>query len=283
MNRAKPFHIHIEAGESPMTLNLREVWRYRDLILLFTKKNFNLIYKQTILGPLWVVLSPLLTSIVYTVVFGEMAGLSTGGVPKLLFYLCSHSLWGFFAECLNRNAETFITNAGVFGKVYFPRLTVPLATMLFAAVQFAIQFAMVAVLIVFYLIRGEVTPSFGLLPLVIPTIAVTGMMGLSVGILISSVTTKYRDLQLLVRFGVQLWMYASPVIYPIAQMNGGFWYRLLLINPMTAPMELFRLSVLGTGSVPAVSVVSTAVFAGVMIPVSILVFNRVERHFIDTV
>ena len=136
MKRENTYHTVITAKDSPMSVNLREVWKYRDLIGLFTKRNFSILYKQTILGPAWVVITPLLTSIVYTVVFGEMAGLSTAGVPKLLFYLCSHSLWAFFSECLRKNSETFITNSNVFGKVYFPRLTVPISTVLFSALQF---------------------------------------------------------------------------------------------------------------------------------------------------
>ena len=278
-----PYHVRITAEHSPISLNLREVWRYRDLIILMTKRSFKLIYKQTILGPVWVILTPLLTSIVYTVVFGNMAGLSTAGVPKLLFYLCSQSLWAFFAECVSRNSSTFITNARVFGKVYFPRLTMPISTMLFAGIQLLIQLSMVVILIIFYVFKGMVHPRWELIPLIIPVMLVTGLMGLSMGILVSSVTTKYRDLQLLVSFGIHLWMYISPVIYPVSQINKGIWYQLLLLNPMTAPMELFRTALLGTEMVSSVSIISTLVFTVLMVPLSIVIFNRVERNFIDTV
>ncbi len=283
MNEQDRYHVHIEAGASPLSLNLKEVWKYRDLVVLLTKRNFSLIYKQTVLGPLWVVLNPLLTSIVYTVVFGEMAGLSTGGVPKILFYLCSHALWRFFADCLNRNTETFISNARVFGKVYFPRLTVPLSTMLYSGIRFLVEMGLVAVLILWFLFRGEVRPAWALLPVLLPVVAVTGLLGLSMGILISSVTTRYRDLRLLVSFGMQLWMYASPVIYPVSQISGGLWRTVLELNPMTAPMEIFRLCVLGSGTVTVRSVISTVVSFFVIVPVSMMLFNRVERNFIDTV
>ena len=283
MNEQDHYHVHIEAGASPLSLNLKEVWKYRDLVVLLTKRNFSLIYKQTVLGPLWVVLNPLLTSIVYTVVFGEMAGLSTGGVPKILFYLCSHALWRFFADCLNRNTETFISNARVFGKVYFPRLTVPLSTMLYSGIRFLVEMGLVAVLILWFLFRGEVRPAWALLPVLLPVVAVTGLLGLSMGILISSVTTRYRDLRLLVSFGMQLWMYASPVIYPVSQISGGLWRTVLELNPMTAPMEIFRLCVLGSGTVTVRSVISTVVSFFVIVPVSMMLFNRVERNFIDTV
>ena len=283
MNTDKTYHVHITAKENPMTLNLREIWAYRDLIVLFTKRSFNLIYKQTILGPAWVVLTPLMTSVVYTVVFGEMAGLSTAGVPKLLFYLSSQALWSFFSACLNRNAQTFISNAHVFGKVYFPRLTVPISNLLFSCIQFLVQLAMVSVLLVPYCLQGTIRLRPTMLPLLILPLLITGLLGLALGILVSSVTTKYRDLQHLVGFGVQLWMYSSPVIYPVSQFSDGLWYRILLLNPMTAPMELFRLALLGTGTVHVVSVLSTLVFSGILIPLSILVFNRVEKNFIDTV
>ncbi len=283
MNTDKTYHVHITAKENPMTLNLREIWAYRDLIALFTKRNFNLIYKQTILGPAWVVLTPLMTSVVYTVVFGEMAGLSTAGVPKLLFYLSSQALWSFFSACLSRNAQTFISNAHVFGKVYFPRLAVPISNLLFSCIQFLVQLTMVSVLLVPYCLQGTIRLRPTMLPLLILPVLITGLLGLALGILVSSVTTKYRDLQHLVGYGVQLWMYLSPVIYPVSQFSDGPWYRIFLLNPLTAPMELFRLALLGTGTVHVISVLSTLVFSGILIPMSILVFNRVEKNFIDTV
>ena len=283
MNNEKAYHIHISADENPVTLNLREIWAYRDLIVLLTKRNYDLIYKQTILGPAWVILTPLMTSIVYTVVFGEMAGLSTAGVPKLLFYLSSQALWNLFAGCLSKNAQTFIANAHVFGKVYFPRLTVPLSNMLFSCIQFLVQFVMITCLLIWNITRGTISIRPAFLPLLIPTVLVTGLLGMALGVLVSSVTTKYRDLMHLVGFATQLWMYLSPVIYPLSQFSGSSMYWILLLNPLTAPMELFRLALLGTGTVHAVSVLSTLVFTAVMVPLSAFIFNRVEKNFIDTV
>ena len=264
-------------------MNLGEVWRYRDLIMLFTKRSFKLMYKQTVLGPLWIVISPLLTSIIYTVIFGGIAGLSTNGVPKFLFYLCSHSLWVFFADCLNKNASAFLTNANIFSKVYFPRLTIPVSNVITSGIQFLIHSCLVAVLIIWSTIRGDVHPEWKLLPLLIPLLLFTAMMGLGLGILVSSVTTKYRDLSFLVGFGLSLWMYSTPVIYPLSQVTGGMMRKMLIWNPMTAPMELFRLIMLGKGDVLIQSVISTVIFAAAAFAAGVMVFNRVERSFIDTV
>ncbi len=283
MNENKGYHIHITAEESPMTRNLREVWEYRDLIRLLTERSFKLIYKQTILGPIWILLNPLLTSGIYTAVFGEMAGLSTAGVPKFLFYFCSHTLWTFFADCLSKNSSTFITNANVFGKVYFPRLTIPISTMLSAFIQFLIQMAMVSVILIWHVVRGEVHPDWRLFPLLIPVLLLTGLLGLGLGILISSITTKYRDLRYLVSFGLHLWMYITPVIYPVSQFSGGLIRKILLLNPMTALMELFRMALLGTGYLEPASLASTLVFTLLAVWGGVKIFNRVERTFIDTV
>ncbi len=283
MDKRTEHHTHITADRSPMSMNLGEVWRYRDLIMLFTKRSFKLMYKQTVLGPLWIVISPLLTSIIYTVIFGGIAGLSTNGVPKFLFYLCSHSLWVFFADCLNKNASAFLTNANIFSKVYFPRLTIPVSNVITSGIQFLIHSCLVAVLIIWSTIRGDVHPEWKLLPLLIPLLLFTAMMGLGLGILVSSVTTKYRDLSFLVGFGLSLWMYSTPVIYPLSQVTGGMMRKMLIWNPMTAPMELFRLIMLGKGDVLIQSVISTVIFAAAAFAAGVMVFNRVERSFIDTV
>lgn len=277
------YHIHISSDHNLFRLNLKEVWKYRDLIWLFTSRHFKLVYKQTILGPLWLIISPLLTSLIYTVVFGRIAGLSTAGVPQILFYLSSHAMWTFFANSLSSNASTFITNSAVFSKVYFPRLTVPISTVLSSIIQFGIQMILVVVLLVYFIIRGEVHPKWPLLPLIIPVIIVTGIMGLGLGILVSSVTTKYRDLALLVSFGLQLWMYASPVIYPMSQLGDSVLYKIMIVNPMTAPMEIFRLALMGIGNVNVISIVSSVFFAVLAALFGIIVFNKVERNFIDTV
>ena len=284
MDTRTDYHVHIEGGDSPVTLNLKELWRYRDLILLFTKRTLALVYKQTVLGPLWLVLHPFLTSVVYAAVFKGIAGLSTEGVPALLFYLTSHALWNLFASGLKRNSSTFITNSNIFGKVYFPRLTISVSSMLTSMFEFMVEFALIFVIFIFYLIRGQVSLNwemFWLLPLILLQ---TGLLGLGLGILVSSLTTKYRDLTFVVEFGISLWMYATPVVYPYTQLQGnGIIRTLLTVNPMTAPLELFRLVMLGHGTFNWISVSSTVLFTAISLIGGMLIFNRVERNFIDTI
>ncbi len=263
-------------------LNLKEVWQYRDLILLFTKRSFTVTYKQTILGPAWVFLNPLISSIMYAVIFGGIAGIGTDGVPQLLFYLCGTAIWNFFSSSLSKNATTFTSNAGVFGKVYFPRLTIPVSNVLSSGIQFGIQMLLTLGFLVFYLLRGEVSPNWGWW-LMIPVVLVhLGLLGLGCGVIISSLTTKYRDLVVLVGFGVQLWMYATPVVYPMSQVDG-LLKTVLMINPVTAPVELFRYAVLGVGTVDWLFYGISWVFTIVVALLGIMIFNRVEKTFMDTV
>ncbi len=277
------FHTHITAEHKLFALNLKEVWRYRDLIVLFTKRTFAITYKQTVLGPAWLFLNPFVTSIIYTFVFAGIAGMSTDGIPQILFYLCSHGIWTFFANCVNRNAQTFTANAGTFGKVYFPRLTVPISNILVAVIQFCIQMAMICAVLAYYVIRGEVTPNWWAW-LLIPIILLhLGIMGMGFGIIVSSLTTKYRDLTVLVTFGVQLWMYATPIVYPMSQLGYGRMQQLLLLNPVTTPVELFRYAVLGKGTIALPYLIWSWIFAVLVILIGILIFNRVEKTFMDTV
>lgn len=274
---------YIDSRRSWFQLNLKEVWQYRDLILLFTKRSFVVTYKQTILGPAWIFLNPFLTSIIYTVVFGGIAGMSTDGVPQLLFYLCSNAIWIFFSSCVTKNATTFTSNAGVFGKVYFPRLTMPISNVLSSVVQFGIQMLLVAVFLVYYAITGQVRPhweAFALIPLVLVHL---GMLGLGCGIIISSLTTKYRDLSILVGFGVQLWMYITPIVYPISQLGDGLMKTVLLANPVTAPVEVFRYAILGQGSIMPAALAISGGLTVVILLCGIMIFNRVEKTFMDTV
>lgn len=274
---------YIDSKRSWFELNLKEVWQYRDLILLFTKRSFVVTYKQTVLGPAWIFLNPFLTSIIYTVVFGGIAGMSTDGVPQLLFYLCSNAIWIFFSTCVTKNATTFTSNAGVFGKVYFPRLTIPISNVLSSIVQFGIQMLLVAVFLVYYVIIGAVAPNWGaclLIPLVLVHL---GMLGLGCGIIISSLTTKYRDLSILVGFGVQLWMYITPIVYPISQLGDGLLKTVLLINPVTAPVEVFRYAILGQGSIMPTALGISAGATVLILLLGIMIFNRVEKTFMDTV
>lgn len=281
--RQAQYHTHISAKKRLFELNLKEVWRYRDLIVLFTRRSFVLTYKQTVLGPAWIFLTPIITSLIYTFVFGGIAGISTDGVPTLLFYLASNAIWTFFASCVTQNAATFTDNAHVFGKVYFPRLTTPISNMLASVIRFLVQMILVVILLTYYAIIGAVSPHWWgilLIPLILLQL---GVLGLGVGIIISSLTTKYRDLAILVTFGVQLWMYATPIVYPLSQLSGGFMRTVLTINPVTAPVEVFRWALLGEGTILPVALVLSAVLTVVIALVGIMIFNRVEKTFMDTV
>ncbi len=282
-NKHYQIHTHISASHKWFDLHLKEVWRYRDLILLFTQRSFTVTYKQTILGPLWLFINPFLTSIVYTVLFGNIARLSTDGIPQILFYLSGTAIWNLFSSCLTSNASTFTGNAGLFEKIYFPRLTVPISNVLSAIIRFGISMILVMVLLVFYCIHQVVSPHW-IFWLLIPVILVwIGLLGMECGILISSVTTKYRDLSVLVSFGVSLCMYATPIVYPLSQLPDGWIRTLIELNPVCAPVELFRYAILGKGTIMPCSIAISIVFTLIVGVFSVLVFNKVERTFIDTV
>ena len=281
---SKPdYHIHISAKHRWFDLNLKEVWQYRDLIYLFTKRNFVVSYKQTILGPAWIFLTQLFSSIVQAFVFGGIAGIETDGIPMILFYLCSNAVWGFFSTCLTNNANTFTANAYVFGKVYFPRLTTPISNILSSVIRFGIQMILVLLFMVYYLIGGQVHPNW-LCWLVIPVELVhLGILGMGCGIIVSSLTTKYRDLSVLVGFGVSLWMYLTPIVYPLSMMAEGWMKNLIMVNPVTISVELIRYAVLGKGTMHwgfyGLSWLMTLAVA----LLGIMIFNKVERTFMDTV
>ena len=276
-------HTHISSKHKWFDLKLKEVWRYKDLVWLFTKRSFVVQYKQTILGPAWLFLNPIITSFIFTFVFGGIAGMSTDGVPHMIFYLPSTAIWTFFSTCVTQNATTFTANAGVFGKVYFPRLTMPISTVLSAVLQFAIQMIMVLVFWVFYIVTGQISPNYIFL-LLIPIVLVhLGIMGMGFGIIISSMTTKYRDLSILVGFGVSLWMYATPIVYPLSQLGDGTMKTLLMINPVTMPIEVFRYALIGKGTIDIPFVVISLVFTIAVAVFGIMIFNKVERTFMDTV
>lgn len=277
------YHTHISSRHHWLDLNLKEVWQYRDLIYLFTKRNFVVSYKQTVLGPAWIFLTPLFSSIVQAFVFGGIAGIETDGVPMLLFYLTGNAIWNYFNTCLCNNANTFTENAGVFGKVYFPRLTTPISNVFSSIVRFGIQMVLVLLFMIYFLIRKEVAPHWGAW-LVIPVELVhLGVLGMGCGIIISSLTTKYRDLTVLVGFGVSLWMYLTPVVYPLSTLEDGWMKTVLLCNPVTTSAELVRYAVLGKGTLSwgyyGISWVVTLVVA----VLGIMIFNKVERNFMDTV
>ena len=282
-NANQQYHTHITADRRWFDLNLKEVWRYRDLIVLFTKRNFAVRYKQTVLGPAWLFINPIISSLIYTFIFGGIAKISTEGVPQILFYMSGNAIWSYFSSCVTRNASTFTSNAHVFGKVYFPRLTTPISNMFTSMIEFGIQMLMVLVFLIIYLIQGAVHPHW-LHCLFVPVILIhLGIMGLGFGIIISSLTTKYRDLSILVGFGVQLWMYITPVVYPLSQAGDSAFKTLLLINPVTAPVEVFRYALLGQGTIVPWALVWSWCFTVLVALFGIMVFNRVEKTFMDTV
>ena len=268
-------------------LPVKELFRYKDLILLFVKRDFVSLYKQTVLGPAWAVIQPFLTTIVFSLVFGSIAGLAPEGVPSFLFYLSGTVIWTYFANCLTRTSDTFIANAAILGKVYFPRLVMPVSTVLSKLIDFSIQYGFFLVFLVIYGLTGAaIRPNWLILltPLLLLQLA---MLSLGCGVIISAATTKYRDLRMLVSFGVQLWMYASPVAYDMFSMSafapGGKYYSLYMLNPVTPIVNLFRYAYLGLGQVDWQSygiswaVTCCLLFAGIVL------FSRVEKTFMDTV
>ncbi len=267
-----------------LDLHLEELWRYRDLLSMFVRRDFVSVYKQTILGPLWFFIQPLFTTLVFTVVFSGMAQIPTGGLPPMLFYLAGTTAWNYFATCLNKTSTTFTANAGIFGKVYFPRLITPLSVVVSNLIQFAIQFLLFISFLVYYLLSGAaIRPDWTAICVLTPVLLlIMGLLGLGCGIIISSLTTKYRDLQFLVGFGVQLLMYGTPVIYGIASVPAN--YRLWVeANPMTPVIECFRGIYLGSGTWSTGSLLYSAAFTLVTLLLGLLIFHRVEKTFMDTV
>lgn len=270
-----------------LDLHLRECWKYRDLILLFVKRNFIIVYKQTILGPAWAVIQPLLTTLIFTVVFGGIAGLPTDGIPSFLFYMCGNVAWHYFSGSLSDVSVTFSKNSKIFGKVYFPRLVMPIATVLTQLINFAIQFVFFLCFLMYYAnVPGTaVHPNLGLIALTPLMLLHMALLALGVGVIISALTTKYRDLAMLVSFGVQLWMYATPVTYPASMISANYPQLMgaYMLNPMASVIELFREAYLGAGSFDiryyllSVAVTLLLLFGGLVL------FSRTEKTFMDTV
>ena len=277
------YHIHISSQHRWFQLNLKEVWQYRDLIYLFTKRSFVVSYKQTVLGPAWIFLTPLFSSIVQAFLFGEIAGIETDGVPVLLFYLCSNAIWTFFSTCLINNANTFTENAYVFGKVYFPRLTMPISNILSCAIRFGIQMILVLLFMVYFLIQGQVAPHWAAWILIPLELVHLGVLGMGFGIIVSSMTTKYRDLGVLVGFGVSLWMYLTPIVYPLSIAAEGWMKTLLMLNPVTIPVEIIRYAVVGKGTFLWGYYGLSWLLTLAVALLGIMIFNKVERTFMDTV
>lgn len=262
--------------------NLAELWHYRDLIALFVKRDFTATYKQTILGPLWFLIQPLFTTLVFTVIFGRIANIPTDGLPPMLFYMAGIVAWNYFSSCMTNTANTFVSNANIFGKVYFPRLAVPISVIIINLATFAIQFALFLCFLGYFLARGApISPSSRMV--LVPLLMVhMGILGLGIGIIVSSLTTKYRDLTFVVGFGTQLWMYATPIVYPMSQVPEK-WQWLLALNPMAVVIEAFRSAFLGGGDIRfdflAISFAMTLTIFGI----GIILFSRIEKTFMDTV
>ncbi|WP_297337031.1 ABC transporter permease [Algoriphagus sp.] len=272
----------IQSSESPFRLGLREVWSYRDLLFLFVKRDIITVYKQTILGPLWFFIQPILTTITFMFVFGNLAGISTDGVPQILFYLSGITIWNYFNELLTQTSKTFTENATIFGKVYFPRLILPLSKVISNLMKFGIQFGLFLAVFIVFLIRGsEISPNYHIV--FVPLLLVLmGGLGLGFGLISSALTTKYRDLTFLITFGVQLLMYASPVIYPMSSLSPEY-QQILWFNPLTSILEGFKYAFLGSGIFSWLWLAYSTGFTVFILSLGALIFNKIEKSFIDTV
>ena len=285
MNENRPVTV-IRPRSGWFDLNLRELAGYKDLVFLFVKRNFVSLYKQTVLGPAWAVIQPLLTTVVFSLVFGSIAGLAADGVPTFIFYLTANVLWAYFSNCLTSTSDTFIANSGILGKVYFPRLVMPISTVLSKLIDFAIQYSFMVIFVIYFAVTKQIHPNWYVLmtPLLLLQLA---MLSLGVGVIISAATTKYRDLRMLVSFGVQLWMNGTPVAYDMFSMSvfapGSKYYGLYMCNPVTPIINIFRYGYLGIGEIDwfyyGISWITTLV----VLFIGVVLFSRVEKTFMDTV
>lgn len=284
-NDNKTWTTVIKPREKLLSINLRELWDYRDLCNLFVKRNITTQYKQTVLGPLWYIIQPMITVVMYMVVFGGIAKIPTDGLPQPLFYLSGICLWQYFSDCLNKTSSTFTANAGIFGKVYFPRLIVPISTVVSNLLRFGIQFALFMVVYAIYqiwIIPGQIHTNWYALLLPVLVLMLAGL-ALGFGILFSSMTTKYRDMSLLLSYFVSLWMYATPVIYPLSTITNEKLRMLMSLNPLTGIVEAFKYGFLGEGQFSWGMLGYSAAFMMVLLALGIVIFNRVQKTFMDTV
>jgi len=278
----KQWDLTIRPQRKLLALPLAELWQYRDLTSMFVRRDFVSVYKQTILGPLWYLIQPLLTTITFTVIFGNIAKLPTDGLPQFLFYMSGTVIWTYFSTCLIKTADTFIGNANLFGKVYFPRLAVPVSILISNLISFAIQFAFFLLFMAYFAWRGSALHPNAWIFFTPVLLLIMAGLGLGFGILISSLTTKYRDLRFLVQFGITLLMYATPVIYPVSSIPAKY-QTLIWLNPMTSIIETFRYAFLGAGTANWLQLAYSFVFMLAIVAVGAIVFNRVEATFMDTV
>ena len=271
----------IESRHSLFDINLKELWHYRDLLVLFVRRDFVTVYKQTILGPLWFFIQPLLTTITFTIIFGNVAQLSTDGAPKIVFYMAGITLWGYFSTCLTTVSGVFNANAGIFGKVYFPRLIMPLTIVISNLMKFGVQFLLFICFVIYFTLQNQIQPNnwIMLTPLIIVLMALISM---GIGLILSSMTTKYKDLNQLIGFGVQLFMYATPVIYPSSSVPENFRW-VLDWNPLVGLFEYMRYAYMGIGSFDVYDLIYPSVFSIVILFLGILVFNKTQKTFMDTV
>lgn len=277
------FTLVIKPYQKLWQINLNELWRYRDLMTLFVKRNIIVQYKQTVLGPLWFIIQPLLTVIMNMVVFGGIAKMSTDGVPQALFYLSGNVCWLYFSACLNGTSSTFTSNKNIFGKVYFPRLIVPFATVISNLVKFGVQILLLLFVYLYFIFTGtDVAPNWTFIFLPIYILMLAGL-GLGFGIIVSSLTTKYRDLSILFSFIVQLWMYATPIVYPLSMVQNGQLRTLMLLNPVTSIIEAFKYSTLNQGFFSWGALGYSFTFMCILLTLGVVIFNRVQRSFMDTV
>jgi lipopolysaccharide transport system permease protein len=279
----KEWQLVIEPRNRLWDINLKDLWNYRDLLMLLVRRDFVSFYKQTILGPLWFFIQPLLITVTYMVIFGGIAGLSTDGLPAILFYLSGVTCWNYFSESFTKTSDTFITNAAIFGKVYFPRLVIPLSIIISNLVRLGIQLGLFLAFWVYYLLTSQlIHPRYEALLLLPILVLLMAAQGLGLGIIFSSLTTKYRDLRFLLTFGVQLLMFATPVIYPLSAMSEKYSW-LIKLNPITAVIESFRYAFLGSGSFSWQQLGYSALVTFIILAAGVIIFNKVEKSFMDTV
>lgn len=281
---AEDWDMVIEPRSSLFSLNLREVWRHGYLLMMFVRRDLVSVYKQTILGPLWFFIQPLLTTVTFTIIFGNIAKISTDGLPQVLFYMSGITLWNYFSDCLTNTSNTFTTNANIFGKVYFPRLVMPLSRAISGLAKFGVQFLLFVVFLIYYKMTGaDVHPDIVGILLVTPVVVVIlAGLALGLGLILSAMTTKYRDLFFLITFGIQLLMYATPVIYPISSMDAKFRW-LIQANPISWLVEAFRHVYLGAGEFSIAGLAYSFGVMAVIMVIGTVIFNRVEKTFMDTV
>ena len=271
----------IESKHSLLEINLKELWHYRDLLVLFVRRDFVTVYKQTILGPLWFFIQPILTTITFTIIFGNVAKLSTDGAPKVVFYMAGITLWNYFSTCLTNVSGVFNANAAIFGKVYFPRLIMPLTVVISNLMKFGVQFFLFLSFVVYFFLQGKIQPNIWMLvtPLVVILMALISM---GIGLILSSMTTKYKDLNQLISFGVQLLMYASPVIYPSSSVPSAYQW-VVELNPLVSLFDFMRYAYLGAGTFEFSNFIYPSIFSILILTIGVLIFNKTQKTFMDTV